>query len=89
MANATALLAPLRSGNETDRAADQIARTIEQDIFGGRLPPGEKLREEELAERFGASAITSAKRSSACFGSKSSLRSATRARRCGALAATS
>jgi DNA-binding GntR family transcriptional regulator len=55
MANGTASLAPLRSGNETDPAADQIARTIEQDIFGGRLPPGEKLREEELAERFGAS----------------------------------
>ncbi|HTR11854.1 MAG TPA: GntR family transcriptional regulator [Roseiarcus sp.] len=38
-----------------DLAADQIARTIERDIFRGRLRPGEKLREEELAERFGAS----------------------------------
>lgn len=55
MASATASLAPLRSGNKTDPAADQIARAIEQDIFAGRLPPGEKLREEELAERFGAS----------------------------------
>jgi DNA-binding GntR family transcriptional regulator len=38
-----------------DAAADQIARAIEQDIFGGRLTPGEKLREEELAQRFQAS----------------------------------
>jgi DNA-binding GntR family transcriptional regulator len=38
-----------------DPAAEQIARVIERDIFRGRLRPGEKLREEELAERFGAS----------------------------------
>src|SRR5579871_35477 len=38
-----------------DAAADQIARAIEQDIFGGRLAPGEKLREEDLAQRFQAS----------------------------------
>jgi DNA-binding GntR family transcriptional regulator len=55
MGNAAASHAPFRSGNESDPAADRIARAIEQDIFGGRLPPGEKLREEELAERFGAS----------------------------------
>ena len=34
---------------------EQIADVIERDIFRGRLTPGEKLREEELAERFGAS----------------------------------
>ena len=38
-----------------DPAAEQIARAIERDIFRGRLRPGEKLREEDLAERFGAS----------------------------------
>lgn len=55
MVDATAPLALFLTGSETDPAADQIARAIEQDIFGGRLPPGEKLREEELADRFGAS----------------------------------
>jgi DNA-binding GntR family transcriptional regulator len=38
-----------------DPAAEQIARALEQDIVLGRLLPGEKLREEELAERFSAS----------------------------------
>src|SRR4051812_1401410 len=38
-----------------DPAADQIARALEQDIVLGRLRPGEKLREEDLAERFSAS----------------------------------
>jgi len=38
-----------------DQAAEQIARAIERDIFRGHLRPGEKLREEDLAERFGAS----------------------------------
>jgi DNA-binding GntR family transcriptional regulator len=38
-----------------DPAAEQITRAIERDIFRGRLGPGEKLREEELAERFEAS----------------------------------
>src|SRR5262245_10756611 len=33
----------------------QIARALERDIVFGRLKPGEKLREEELAERFAAS----------------------------------
>jgi DNA-binding GntR family transcriptional regulator len=42
-------------GFEVDPAAEQITRGIEQDIFRGRLRPGEKLREEELAERFDAS----------------------------------
>lgn len=42
-------------GRGPDPAADQIARAIEQDIFGGRLAPGEKLGEEELAQRFQAS----------------------------------
>ena len=55
MAVATAphVLSP--SEREASPAADQIARAIEQDIFGGRLSPGEKLREEDLAARFGAS----------------------------------
>jgi DNA-binding GntR family transcriptional regulator len=38
-----------------DPAAEQIARALEQDIVLGRLRPGEKLREEDLAERFSAS----------------------------------
>jgi DNA-binding GntR family transcriptional regulator len=38
-----------------DATADQIARALEQDIVLGRLRPGQKLREEELAERFSAS----------------------------------
>ena len=38
-----------------DPAAEQIARSIERDIFCGRLRPSQKLREEELAQRFGAS----------------------------------
>src|SRR6185295_15043024 len=37
-----------------DAAAQKIARTLEKDIVLGRLKPGEKLREEELAERFSA-----------------------------------
>ena len=41
--------------DDADPAAEQIGRAIEQDIFGGRLLPGQKLREEDLAERFGAS----------------------------------
>lgn len=38
-----------------DASAEQIARTLEQDILLGHLRPGQKLREEELAERFAAS----------------------------------
>jgi DNA-binding GntR family transcriptional regulator len=38
-----------------DPAAEQITRAVERDIFRGRVRPGEKLREEELAERFEAS----------------------------------
>ncbi len=45
----------LGSKDQPDPAAELIARAIEQDIFGGRLRPGEKLHEEDLAERFGAS----------------------------------
>jgi DNA-binding GntR family transcriptional regulator len=39
----------------TDPAAELIARAVEQDIVLGRLQPGEKLTEEDLAERFCAS----------------------------------
>lgn len=46
-------------GYDEEQAGDPMARTIaralEQDIVFGRLRPGEKLREEELAERFSAS----------------------------------
>jgi DNA-binding GntR family transcriptional regulator len=38
-----------------DLLAETIARALEADIIFGRLPPGRKLREEELAERFSAS----------------------------------
>lgn len=38
-----------------DPLAMTIARTLEQDIVFGRLRPGEKLREEDLADRFSAS----------------------------------
>ena len=55
MADFTVSLPAFGSRNEEDPAAEQIARAIEQDIFGGRLPPGEKLREEDLAVRFDAS----------------------------------
>lgn len=40
---------------EPDPTSDQIARVLERDIVFGRLKPGEKLREEDLAERFAAS----------------------------------
>jgi DNA-binding GntR family transcriptional regulator len=40
---------------QADPIADRIARAIEQEIVFGRLRPGQKLREEELAERFAAS----------------------------------
>ena len=43
------------TGPGADPAAEPITRAIERDIFRGRLRPGEKLREEELAERFEAS----------------------------------
>jgi DNA-binding GntR family transcriptional regulator len=38
-----------------DPLAEKIARAIEQDIVFGRLRPGQKLGEEDLAERFCAS----------------------------------
>ncbi|HZZ59630.1 MAG TPA: GntR family transcriptional regulator [Roseiarcus sp.] len=55
MADVTVSQRALGSKDEADPAAEQIARAIEKDIFAGRLKPGEKLGEEELAERFGAS----------------------------------
>lgn len=51
----TDLLPHLDSGEAADGAAVHIARALEQDIVLGRLRPGEKLREEDLAERFDAS----------------------------------
>jgi DNA-binding GntR family transcriptional regulator len=38
-----------------DLLADSIARALEADIIFGRLSPGRKLGEEQLAERFSAS----------------------------------
>lgn len=55
MADLTVSQTALGPKDEADPAAEQIARAIELDIFGGRLPPGEKLREEDLAVRFDAS----------------------------------
>jgi DNA-binding GntR family transcriptional regulator len=55
MADVTVSRVATGSKDEADPAAEQIARAIEKDIFAGRLEPGEKLREEDLAERFGAS----------------------------------
>jgi DNA-binding GntR family transcriptional regulator len=43
------------AGEGPGPTAELIARAIERDIFRGRLRPSEKLREEELAERFRAS----------------------------------
>ena len=48
----------LDMSNETapdDPLAAQIARALEEEIVFGRLKPGQKLREEELAERFAGS----------------------------------
>jgi DNA-binding GntR family transcriptional regulator len=39
----------------SDPLAEQIAAALEQDIVLGRVAPGHKLGEEELAERFAAS----------------------------------
>jgi DNA-binding GntR family transcriptional regulator len=38
-----------------DPAEERVARAIERDIVFGRLAPGQKLPEEELATRFGGS----------------------------------
>jgi DNA-binding GntR family transcriptional regulator len=50
----TVSLSAVEPDNPANPAAEQIARAVEREIFRGRLRPGEKLREEELAERFGA-----------------------------------
>jgi DNA-binding GntR family transcriptional regulator len=47
--------AEYRPAVSTDVISERIARVLEQDIVFGRLKPGQKLPEEELAERFGAS----------------------------------
>src|SRR4051794_41103349 len=49
------LLAPEGAPDGADPIASHIARAIEGDIVFGRLRPGQKLPEEELAERFSAS----------------------------------
>jgi DNA-binding GntR family transcriptional regulator len=47
--------AEARAAAGADAVSERIARLLEQDIVFGRLKPGQKLPEEELAERFGAS----------------------------------
>ncbi|WP_082305266.1 GntR family transcriptional regulator [Leucobacter japonicus] len=44
---------PARGGD----AGERIARRIRDDILGGDLQPGARIRQEELAERFGASRV--------------------------------
>lgn len=44
-----------RSGLPGETLADRIRRTLEADISSGRLEPGSKLDEQELAEQFGVS----------------------------------
>jgi DNA-binding GntR family transcriptional regulator len=44
-----------RPAANTDALSERIVRVLEQDIVFGRLKPGQKLPEEELAERFSAS----------------------------------
>jgi DNA-binding GntR family transcriptional regulator len=47
--------AEAEAAGSADAVSERIARLLEQDIVFGRLKPGQKLPEEELAERFGAS----------------------------------
>ncbi|MDR9363681.1 MAG: GntR family transcriptional regulator, partial [Microbacteriaceae bacterium] len=43
---------------ETDRSSSQrIASELRVRILNGTLPPGERIRQEELAEDFGASRL--------------------------------
>ncbi len=44
-----------RSGAPGETLADRIRRALEVDISSGRLEPGSKLDEQELAEQFGVS----------------------------------
>ena len=37
------------------KRADQLRQVLEEDIATGRLPPGSRLEEVVLAERFGVS----------------------------------
>jgi DNA-binding GntR family transcriptional regulator len=50
-----ALSDPAEPNPAADPVAGKIARALEQDIGFGRLTPGQKLREENLSERFNAS----------------------------------
>jgi DNA-binding GntR family transcriptional regulator len=50
----TELVAPItRDGNSSARIADQVRSAI----FGGEYPPGSRIRQEDLAARFGASRV--------------------------------
>jgi DNA-binding GntR family transcriptional regulator len=58
IADPTEMASVFDISNETapgDPLAAQIARALEEEIVLGRLRPGQKLREEELAERFAGS----------------------------------
>lgn len=46
---------PGRSGVPGETLADRIRRALEADISSGRLEPGSKLDEQEIAEQFGVS----------------------------------
>lgn len=42
--------------NETDLAlSQQIANSLKEDILSGKYPPGVRIRQEDIAEQFGAS----------------------------------
>jgi DNA-binding GntR family transcriptional regulator len=42
--------------NESDLAlSQQIANTLKEEILSGKYPPGIRIRQENIAEQFGAS----------------------------------
>ena len=45
------------SSTRDGAASARIAHSIREDILGGRLAPGERIRQEDIAERFGASRL--------------------------------
>ncbi|MBF6211279.1 GntR family transcriptional regulator [Nocardia puris] len=52
-------LAPVTVADENGRTAPRevIAQSLREEIFAGRLAPGDRLREADLAQRFGVSRI--------------------------------
>ena len=42
--------------NESDLAlSQQIANSLKEEILSGKYPPGVRIRQEDIAEQFGAS----------------------------------